>query len=68
MIGEFFAVIVEAVCDYLLPWRVLCCIGLALIISFVVCWLLGEPGFRLDIVFAGLLIGLITGIAWQVRR
>ena len=68
MIGEFLSVIVEAIWDYLLTWRVVCSVGLALIVSFPVCRLLGDPSFRVDILFAGILVGFVAGIAWQAHH
>jgi hypothetical protein len=68
MIGEFLSMIVEAIFDYLLPWRVICSLILALIGSFVVCRLLGDPSFRVDFLFAGIIVGLVAGIFWQSRH
>lgn len=59
--------IAEAISDYLLPWRVTCSMALALLVAFSVCWLFGGE-LRVDIIFAGLIVGLVAGIAWQSRR
>lgn len=68
MIGEFLSVIVEAIWDYLLPWRVIFSVGLALLVSFLVSWLLGDPGFREEILFSGLIVGFTVGLVWQSRH
>jgi hypothetical protein len=67
MIGEFLSLIVEAVWDYLLPWRVVFSVGLALLVSFLACRVLGDPSFRVDILFAGIIVGFVAGIVWQSR-
>lgn len=67
MLGEMLSIIVEAICDYLLPWRVMCSIALALLVALSVCWLFGD-GMRVDLLFAGIIVGLVAGIAWQSQR
>ena len=66
--GEALSVIVEAIWDYLLPWRVVFSIGLTLLIALSVSWLVGDQSFRVDILFAGLIVGLVAGIVWQSRH
>ena len=68
MIGEFLSVIVEAIWDYLLPWRVIFSVSLALLVSFLVIWLLGDPGFHVEILFSGIIVSFTLGIVWQSRH
>jgi hypothetical protein len=37
-------------------------------VSFLVCRLLGDPSFRVDILFAGIIVGFVAGIVWQSRH
>lgn len=65
MIGEVLSVIVEIVWAYLLPWRVVFCVTLALLIAVSLCWLTLDRSVRIDLLTVSAVAGLAAGITWQ---
>jgi len=65
MIGEVLLVLVEVVWAYVLPWRVVFCVTLALLIAVSLCWLTLDRSVRIDLLIVSAVAGLAAGIAWQ---